>query len=61
MTVLSGGARTTAVSTDGRPLQIDNSNALSVRANIVSRRYFETMNIPILHGRLFEPGSEGVD
>jgi predicted permease len=53
MTVLSGGARSTAVSTDGRPLERDNSNALGVRANVVSHRYFETMNIPILHGRLF--------
>jgi macrolide transport system ATP-binding/permease protein len=53
ITVLSGGARSTAVSTDGRPLEKDNSNALGVRANVVSRRYFETMNIPILHGRSF--------
>jgi predicted permease len=53
MTVLSGGARSTAVSTDGRPIEKDNSNALGVRANVVSRRYFETMSIPILHGRVF--------
>jgi predicted permease len=53
MTVLSGGARSTAVSTDGRPLERDNSNALAVRANVVSRRYFETMNLPILRGRPF--------
>lgn len=53
MTVLSGGARSTAVSTDGRPIERDNSNALAVRANVVSRRYFETMNIPILRGRSF--------
>lgn len=53
MTVLSGGARSTAVSTDGRPIQSDNSNALGVRANVVSRRYFETMHIPILRGRPF--------
>jgi predicted permease len=53
MTVLSGGARSTAVSTDGRPIEKDSSNALGVRANVVSRRYFETMNIPILHGRVF--------
>ncbi len=53
MTVLSGGARSTAVSTDGRPLERDNSNALGVRANVVSDRYFETMNIPILRGRPF--------
>jgi predicted permease len=53
MTVLSGGARSTAVSTDGRPLAKDNSNALGVRANVVSDRYFDTMNIPILRGRPF--------
>ena len=53
MTVLSGGARSTAVSTDGRPIERDNSNALGVRANVVSRRYFETMNIAILRGRPF--------
>jgi predicted permease len=53
MTVLSGAARSTAVSTDGRPIEKDNSNALGVRGNTVSRRYFETMNIPILRGRPF--------
>ena len=60
MTVLSGGARATAVSTDGRPLEKDNRNALGVRANVVSHRYFETMNIPILHGRVFNT-SDGPD
>jgi predicted lysophospholipase L1 biosynthesis ABC-type transport system permease subunit len=54
MTVLSGGARSTAVSTDGRPLARDNSNALGVRANVVSHRYLDAMNIPILHGRGFD-------
>jgi predicted permease len=53
MTVLSGGARSTAVSTDGKPIERDNSNALGVRANVVSHRYFETMNMPILRGRRF--------
>ena len=53
MTVLSGSARSTAVSTDGRTIERDNSNALGVRANVVSHRYFETMNIPILRGRSF--------
>jgi putative ABC transport system permease protein len=53
MTVLSGGARSTGVSTDGRPLESDNRNALGVRANVVSDRYFETMNLPILRGRSF--------
>ena len=54
MTVLSGGHRATAVSTDGRPLQKDQSNALSVRANVVSHRYFQTMQIPVLQGRAFD-------
>jgi predicted permease len=58
MTVLSGGARSTAVSTDGRPLQKDNGNALGVRANVVSHRYFETMNIPIVRGRAFEASDD---
>ena len=53
MTVLSGGARLTAVSTDGRPLLDDHSNALGVRANVVGHRYLETMNIPIVRGRSF--------
>jgi len=53
MTVLSGGARLTAVSTNGRPIANDNSNALGVQANVVSHRYFETMNIPFLRGRPF--------
>lgn len=54
MTVLSGGARSTAVSTDGRAIEGDNSNALGVRANVVSHRYFDTMNIPIRQGRPFD-------
>ena len=58
MTVLSGSARSTAVSTDGRPLEKDNGNAVAVRANVVSHRYFETMNIPVLRGRPFN-GSDG--
>ena len=53
-TVLSGIARSTVISTDGHPLEQDYSNALKVRANVVSRRYFETMNIPILQGRSFD-------
>jgi predicted permease len=53
MTVLTGGARSTAVSIDGRPILPDNSNALGVRVNIVSHRYLEAMNIPILRGRAF--------
>ena len=53
MMVLGGGARSTAVSADGQPLKGDHSNALGVRANVVSRRYFETLHIPILLGRSF--------
>ncbi len=53
MTVLSGGARSTIVSTNGLRIERDNSNALGVRANVVSHRYFETMNVPILRGRSF--------
>ena len=53
MTVLSGGARSTAVSIDRRPIEKDDSNALGVRANVVSHRYFEAMNIPIVSGRPF--------
>ena len=51
MTVLTGDARSTDVSMDGRPIGM--ANALGVRANIVSNRYFETMHIPILRGRSF--------
>jgi predicted permease len=54
MTVLSGSARSTAVSTDGRPIEKDYRNALGVRANVVSHRYFETMHIPIVRGRPFD-------
>ena len=51
--MLSGGARSTIVSTNGLRIERDNSNALGVRANVVSHRYFETMNVPILRGRSF--------
>jgi macrolide transport system ATP-binding/permease protein len=54
VTVLSGSTRSTAVTTDGRPMAPDLSNAFGVRANVVSHRYFETMGIPILHGRDFD-------
>jgi predicted permease len=55
MTVLTGGARSSVVSADGRPFQRDNSNALGVRVNVVSHRYLETMTIPVLRGRTFAP------
>ena len=48
VTVLGGGRRSMAVSSDGRPIQQDNSNAVGIRANIVSHRYLEAMNIRIL-------------
>ncbi len=54
VTVLSGAARTVAVSTDGRPVQPDRSNVIPVRANVVSERYLEAMGIPILMGRNFQ-------
>ncbi len=54
VTVLSGASRTVAVSVDGRPLQPDRSNAIPVRANVVSDRYLEAMGIPILMGRNFQ-------
>ena len=53
VTVLSGGSRTTSISTDGKPLAQDGSNATDVRANVVSHRYLEAMGIPIVRGRNF--------
>ena len=55
VTVLSGGARTIGVSTDGRPVANDNSNALDVRANVVSDHYLEAMGILLRSGRNFLP------
>jgi predicted permease len=53
VTVLSGGARTTSVSTDGRPPQDDGSNTVVARTNVVSHRYLDAMGIPIVRGRSF--------
>ncbi len=53
--VLSGGARTVAVSLDGQPLRRDRSNTLAVRVNVVGGRYLEAMGIAVLRGRGFEP------
>jgi predicted permease len=53
VTVLSGGARTTSVSIDGKPVASDGSNAIDVRANVVSHRYLDAMGIPIVRGRNF--------
>jgi predicted permease len=52
MTVLSGGARSTGVTRGDRPLD-SNNVGVGVRANVVSHRYFETMNVTILRGRVF--------
>lgn len=54
MTVLSGSARSTVVSTNGLRIAADGSNALGVRENIVSARYFDTMSIPLRRGRAFD-------
>ena len=54
VTVLSGGARTSAVSTDGQPVRPDGSNGLTTRINVVSDGYLEAMRIPILLGRSFQ-------
>ena len=53
VTVLSGGARTVSVSSDGRPLARDDSNAIDVRVNIISDGYLDALGIPILRGRDF--------
>jgi predicted permease len=55
ITVLSGGSRLTAISTDGRPPQQDGSNSIDVRVNVVSHRYLDAMNIPVVRGRSFAP------
>ena len=52
--VLSGTARTMPVSVDGQPLRPPFSNAIAVRANVVSAGYFEAMGIPIVRGRTFD-------
>jgi putative ABC transport system permease protein len=54
VTVLSGASRTAAVSVDGRPVQLDRSNAIGARVNVVSDRYLDAMGIPILIGRNFQ-------
>jgi predicted permease len=51
--VLSGGARSTSISTDGQPVERGGGNAITVRTNVVSHGYLETLGIPILRGRDF--------
>jgi predicted permease len=58
VTVLSGTTRTLPVSLDGQPFRADRSNVIPVRANAVSERYFETLEIPILRGRGFQGSDE---
>ncbi|HSC27488.1 MAG TPA: ABC transporter permease [Vicinamibacterales bacterium] len=53
VSVLSGGARTTAVSTDGRPVDRGARNGMTVRANVVSDGYLRAMGVPLLQGRNF--------
>jgi predicted permease len=54
-TVLSGGARRTGVSRDTSFAANDDSNSVGVNANVVSHRYFDTMNVPVIRGRAFDP------
>jgi predicted permease len=51
--VLSGGARSGTISTDGRPVAPDGSNGMTVRINVTSDRYLETLGIRVLAGRGF--------
>jgi putative ABC transport system permease protein len=60
ITVLSGGARTVAVSLDGQRIREDAGNALDVRVNVISDGYLGTLGIPILRGRDFTP-ADGPD
>ena len=54
ITVLSGGARTTTISVDGRPLAQDGSNGMDVRVNVVSDGYLDSLGIRLLRGRDFQ-------
>ena len=55
VTVLSGAARTVNVSSDGLPVAADRSNALNVRANVITDRYLDAMGIRVSRGRNFGP------
>jgi predicted permease len=54
---LSGNANATAVNIPGRPYRQDGSE--SVLINHVSDDLFETLGIPLLAGRTFQPGDMG--
>jgi putative ABC transport system permease protein len=56
--VLNGSARMGTISLDGRPVARDGSNGLTVRINVTSDRYLETMGIPVLAGRAFQPSDD---
>jgi putative ABC transport system permease protein len=53
VTVLSGSARSSVISTDGRPVDQSGNNGLTVRANVITPRYLSAMGIPIQRGRDF--------
>ena len=46
------------ISLDGQPVVRDGSNGLAVRINVTSDRYLETMGIPVLVGRTFQPADD---
>jgi predicted permease len=54
VTVLAGGARSSTISTDGRPLDRAAGNGLTVRANVISAGYLDAMGIGLLRGRDFD-------
>lgn len=54
---LSGNVNATAVNIPGRPYRQDGSD--SVLINHVSDDFFETLGIPLVAGRMFQPGDMG--
>jgi predicted permease len=52
--VLSGGARTTTISSDGQPVERGGGNAIAVRTNVVSHGYLETLGTSVIRGRDFD-------
>jgi predicted permease len=53
VTVLSGAARSGAISTDGQPVNRAAGNSMTVRSNVIAGRYLEAMGIPVVRGRNF--------